>query len=168
MVQQTAWRGHQNFDAFFELKGLGLHVHAAKHHGAAQVGVLGVQLDLLRHLVGQFARGQQNKGAHRVAGRRGRAVFVLHQAVQQRQRERCSFARTGLGGTHHVFAGNDHRNRLGLDRRHGLVAHLGDGAGQRISQLQLGKRHQGRICVQFVRIFGGSWCIQISIQVGHA
>jgi hypothetical protein len=80
-------RGHQHLDAFFQLDGLGLHVHAAKHHGAAQLGVLGVQGNLLCHLIGQFTRGQQHQGAHRMAGRRCRSVFMAHQALQQGRRK---------------------------------------------------------------------------------
>ena len=52
-VQQAARRGHQHFDAFFQFQRLGLHVHAAKHHHAAQVGVFCVELDLLGDLVGE-------------------------------------------------------------------------------------------------------------------
>ena len=85
VVQQAPRRGHQHFDAFFQLDGLGLHVDAAKHHRAAQLGVLGVQRNLLRHLIGQLARGQQHQGAHRVARGRGGAAFVLEQALQERQ-----------------------------------------------------------------------------------
>ena len=57
VVEQSTRCGHQNFDAFFQLDGLGLHVHATKDHGAAHLGVLGVHLDLLGHLIGQFACG---------------------------------------------------------------------------------------------------------------
>ena len=67
MVQQSPRRGDQYFNAFFELCRLRLHVHAAKHHSAAQVGVFGVQADLLGHLDGQFTRGQQHQCTHRVA-----------------------------------------------------------------------------------------------------
>jgi hypothetical protein len=118
----------------FELQRLGLHVHAAEHHGAADVGVLGVELDLLGHLVGQFARGQQHQRAHRMARRRCGAVFVLEQPVQQGQREGGGLSGSGLGGPHHVLTRHDDGNGLGLDRRHGLVAHFGHGARQRLSQ----------------------------------
>ena len=68
VVQQATRCGHQNFNTFFQLDGLGLHVHAAEHHGTAQLGVFGIVLDGLRHLVGQFTRGQQHQGAHGMAG----------------------------------------------------------------------------------------------------
>jgi hypothetical protein len=131
--------GHQHLDAALQLQRLGLHVHAAKHHGAAQVGVLGIELDLLRHLVGQLARGQQHQGAHRVARGRGGGVFMLEQALQQRQRERRRLAGARLGRAHHVLAGQHHGDGLGLDGGHGLVAHFGHGACQRFSQREIGK-----------------------------
>ncbi|MNV39689.1 hypothetical protein D3C71_1312760 [compost metagenome] len=134
VVKQAAWCGHQHFDAFFQLDGLGLHVHAAKHHGAAQLGVLGVQRDLLGDLVGQLARGQQYQGAHRMAGRGCGAAFVLEQALQQGQRESRRLAGAGLGCAHHVLPCEHHRNGLLLDGRHGLVAHFGYGARERFSQ----------------------------------
>ena len=134
MVQQAAGGGHQNFDASFELKGLRLHVHAAKHHRTAHLGVLGVQLDLLRHLIGQFAGGQEHQGADRVTCRRCRGVFVLEQTLEQGQGKGRRFTGTRLGCTHHVFARQNHRNGLGLDGGHGFVAHFGHGTCQRFSQ----------------------------------
>ena len=71
VVKQTARRGDQHLDAFFQLGGLRLHVHAAKHDGAGQVGVFGVELDLFGHLNCQLTGGQQHQRPHRVARRRG-------------------------------------------------------------------------------------------------
>ena len=134
VIQQAAWRGHQHFHTFFQLGGLGLHVHAAKHHCAAQLGVFGIQRHLLGHLVGQLAGGQQHQGTHRMAGGRGGGVFVLHHALQQRQREGSGFAGARLGCTHHIAPLQNHRNGLGLDGGHGFVAHFGHGACQRRGQ----------------------------------
>ncbi len=165
MVQQTSGRCHQNLDAFFEFGSLGLHVNATEDHGAAQVGVLGIQLDLLRHLIGQLARGQQHQGAHRVARGRGRGVFVLEHALQQRQGERCRLAGAGLGRAHHVLAGQHHGNGLGLDRRHALVAHFGHGAGQFVGELELGKSHRGRSVVR--RRWWGGGSVRRDVRVGR-
>ncbi|MNS89475.1 hypothetical protein D3C72_1234900 [compost metagenome] len=104
VVQQTARRGHEHFDALLQLQRLGLHVDAAEHDRAAQVGVLGVQLDLLRDLVGQFTRGQQHQRTHRMPRGRGGGVFVLEHALQQGQRKRRRLAGAGLRGAHHVLA----------------------------------------------------------------
>ena len=134
VVQQTARRGHQHLDALFQLNGLRLHVHAAKNHGAAQLGVFGVQRNLLGHLVGQLTRGQQHQGAHGVTGGRCGTALVLEQALQQGQRERRGLAGAGLGSAHNVLPCEDHGNGLLLDGRHGLVAHFGHGACQRLGQ----------------------------------
>ncbi|MNT29566.1 hypothetical protein D3C72_1653150 [compost metagenome] len=85
MVEQAARCGHQHLHTLLQFDGLGLHVHAAEHHRAAQLGVFGKLGNLLGHLIGQLACGQQHQSAHRVAGRRCRTVFVRHQALQQRQ-----------------------------------------------------------------------------------
>ena len=69
MVKQAARCRHQYFHTFFQLEGLGLHVHAAKNHHAAQLGVLGIQGDLLCNLVCQLAGGQKHQGTHRMACR---------------------------------------------------------------------------------------------------
>ena len=128
VVQQPAWRGHQNLHALFQLGGLWLHVHAAKHNHAAQLRVFRIELDLLGHLIGQFTRGQQHQCAHRVAGWRGGDVFVFQHALQQRQRKGGGLAGAGLGGAHHVTAFQNDRNGLRLDGRHVLVAHFGHSA----------------------------------------
>ena len=137
VVQQPPRGGDQHLNAFFQFQRLGLHVHAAKHHGAAQVGVLGVSRHLLGHLVGQLAGGQQHQGTHGVAGWGGGGVFVLHHALQQGQRESGGFAGARLGGPHHIATRQDHRDGLLLDRGHGFVAHFGHGAGQLGGQLKV-------------------------------
>ena len=131
MVQQTTRRGDQNLDTGFQLNGLRLHVHAAKHHRAADLGVFCVGFNLLGDLISQLARGQQYQSAYWVASRRSGSVFVLQHALNQRERESGRFTSTGLGGAHHVSAFQNHRNRLRLDGGHGFVAHVGDGACQR-------------------------------------
>ena len=79
VVQQAARRGHQHFNAGFELQRLGFHVHAAKHHRRAQVGVLGVGLNGLGNLVGQLACGQQHQRTHRMPRwGRGRVLVREH------------------------------------------------------------------------------------------
>ena len=75
----------------------------------AQLGVLGVGLDVLGDLVGQLARRRQHQRAHRVARRRHARVLVLEHALQQRQREGGGLAGAGLGGAHHVAAGQHDR-----------------------------------------------------------
>ena len=72
----------------FSSDGLGLHVDAAEHHGAAQVGVFAKQLDLLGHLVGQLRVGSSTSA--RTGWRAGDVdAFRAEQTVQQRQCRRC-------------------------------------------------------------------------------
>jgi hypothetical protein len=59
---------------------------------------------------------------------------VLEHALQQGQRERSRLAGAGLGGAHHVAAVQHDGNGLGLNGRHGLVAHFGHGTRQRLGQ----------------------------------
>ena len=131
VIQQPPRGGHQHLNTLFQLGCLGLHVHATKHHRAAQLGVLGVHLDLLCHLVSQLAGGQQNQGAHRVPRRRSRGVLVFEQTLQQRQGKRGGFAGACLRGSHDIAALQYHRNGLRLNGRHALVAHFGHGTRQR-------------------------------------
>ena len=137
VIQQTTGGGHQHFNPSLEFQGLRLHVHATKHHGRAQLGVFGVHLDLLGHLIGQLACRQQHQGPHRMTRWRGGGVFMLEHALQQWQGKRGGFAGAGLRCTHHVLARQHHGNGLGLDGRHGFVTHFGDGFRQTGGQLQL-------------------------------
>ena len=96
VVQQAARRGNQHLDPGFQGQGLWFHVHTPKHHTRPQTGVLGVGFDVVGHLVGQFTRGRQHQGAHRVARRRHAGVFVPQHLLQQRNRERRRLARARL------------------------------------------------------------------------
>mmetsp|Transcript_1230 Transcript_1230/g.3414 ORF Transcript_1230/g.3414 Transcript_1230/m.3414 type:complete len:361 (+) Transcript_1230:963-2045(+) len=69
VVQQAAGRGNQHLDAGLECGRLRLHVHTAEDDDGAQIGVLGVLLDVVGDLVGQLARGRQHQRPHRVTGR---------------------------------------------------------------------------------------------------
>ena len=51
-------------------------------------------------------------------------------ALQQWQRKSGGFTCAGLRGAHDILAGQDHRNGLRLNRRHGFVSHFGDRFGQ--------------------------------------
>ena len=127
MVKQTARRGDQDFNAALQHGRLRLHVDTAENASHAQLRVLGISLDIVGHLVGQFARWRQHQGTHWMAGRRCAGVFMLEHPLQQRDRERRGLAGAGLCRAHHVAAFQNDRNRLGLDRRHHGVAGVGNG-----------------------------------------
>ena len=84
----------------------------------------------------ELAGGRQHEGA---AGRRAVRGGVGEHALDDRQREGGRLAGAGLGRAHHVAALQHHRNRLRLDRRHGLVAHFGHGALNGGGEGQFGK-----------------------------
>ena len=63
-----------------------------------------------------------------------RAAFAGFDVLKDRQQKRRGFSRSGFGLAHHILAGQNDRNRLGLDGGHGLVAHFGYGACQRLGQ----------------------------------
>ena len=121
-----------------ELGRLRLHVDAAVDHRDAQLRMLGVRLDVGRHLVGELARRRDHQRAHRVARRRHAGVLVAQHLVQQRQRERRRLAGARLRRAHHVSPGEHDRDRLRLDRRHQRVALV----GHRL--LELGRQAQRR------------------------
>ncbi len=63
------------------------------------------------------------------------------QALEDRQHERGRLAGSGLGAGHEIAAGEDDRDRLGLDRSGRVVAGIGDGTQQFGPQPELGKGH---------------------------
>ncbi len=77
VVEQPPRRGDQHLDAALQLSGLRLHVDAAEHHRAAQLGVLGVELDLLAPPGRPVRAWAQHQRAHRVPRRRRAGVLVL-------------------------------------------------------------------------------------------
>ena len=164
VVEQAARRGDQHLHAFFQLGGLRLHVDAAENHHRAQLGVLGVGLDVVGHLVGQLAGRREHQCAHGVPRRRHRGRLVLHHLLQQRQRESRRLAGAGLRRTHHVAAFEHQRDRLGLDRRHRRVARIGHRAQQ------FGVQRQGLESLRDGfnhRLLGCGGRIGKGVDVGH-
>ena len=148
MVQQTTRCGHQHFNALFQLSGLAFHVHAAKNNRTVEIGVFGVELDLFGHLHCQLTGRQQHQSTHRVPRGRGRCVFVLHHALQQRQGKSGRLAGAGLRRAHHVTPLQNDRNGLLLNGCHGFVAHFSNGFGQLGGEGKIGKirGHVARYC----------------------
>ena len=143
-VEQAAGRRDEDLDA--AAQGLDLRVHrdAAVDHGRAQRDGPAVGPDALVDLHRQLARGHEDQGAHRVAGRRERGVGVRPQPVEDGQGEGRRLAGAGLGGGEDVAALEDERDGRGLDRGGGGVALLGDGLQQ------IGRQAE--------RVKGQAWC----------
>ena len=119
-VQQTARRGHEDIQAFFDAADLGLHAYAAKDHGGSHVQVLAVIAHRFFHLGCQLTGGAQHQGANH-AGSRGRPAV---EQVQHRQRKGGRLAGAGLGAAEQVTAFKNQRNGLLLDGGGGGVADL--------------------------------------------
>jgi hypothetical protein len=112
VVQQAPGGGHQDFHAFFQLECLRLHVHAAEHHGAAQLVYLAYSLTCSATWSASSRVGSSTKA--RTGWRAGEveAVLVFQHAVQQRQGKGGGLAGTRLGGAHHIAAGASPREWL--------------------------------------------------------
>ena len=98
-----------------------------------------VGLHALLHLRGELARGRDHQRADRPWPGTG---ALAHEALEDRQREAGRLAGAGLGGGHHVAAGERRGNRLGLDRRCGVVALFLEGTKQRGRQAEIMERHR--------------------------
>ena len=65
MVHQAAGRGDQNVDAAVQLFDLFIHCGAADQQRMGQLGIFAVPVEVLRHLIGQFAgRFQHQRAGH--------------------------------------------------------------------------------------------------------
>ena len=126
-------RGHDDVDAALE------HLELVDDRLAAVDGQhLGVELaavlvDGLGDLDGQLAGGHEHEGD-------GLGLGAGHDALEDRQREGRRLAGAGGGLAEQVAAGEDRRDRLGLDRRRLLVAEGGEGAEELGAQAEVGER----------------------------
>ncbi|OFA01229.1 hypothetical protein DUPY_21870 [Duganella phyllosphaerae] len=139
VVEQAARGGDQDVDAVFQLLDLRVDADAAEDYGRVQLGVLAVGAHAFFDLGRQFAgRGQDQgaDGARRAIGREGLADSAGRQQLQQRQGEAGGLAGAGLGACQQVAAVEDGRNGLGLDRRRGGVAGVGNSADDSIGQTE--------------------------------
>ena len=103
-VEQAAWGGHQNIDAFLNTRDLGVHTHTAKNYGGGQLQIFAICAHRLFNLCREFTGRGEHQGAHTVD-----AKFVLGAAthgelVQHGQGKGCGFACAGLGAGKQVLA----------------------------------------------------------------
>jgi len=132
-VQQASWCGHQHIATATQALHLRIDLHATEYHAGRQWQVLAVSGDAFRHLGGQLAGWREYQGADLIVARR----CARAQALQKRQGKAGGFAGTGLGGGHHITAGQDGGNGLGLNRGRGVVATLSHGRLQGITQPEI-------------------------------
>ena len=105
----------------------GQHVHTAQ--------VRRVRLERLAHLQGELARGSEHE--------RLRRLLRQVELREDRQRERGRLAGAGLRRAEHVAPGQQRRNRRGLDRRRGLVAHVAHRLQHGVVEAEIGEGEGG-------------------------
>ncbi len=139
-VQQPSRRGDDDVGAAAQRHHLRIDRHAAEHnrHLDRHRQMRHQPAHRLAHLRRQLARRHQDQAMQLT-----RAVAVLQQRMQQRQRECGSLAGAGLRGAQHILAAQDGGNGSALDRGRLLIADFGHSIEQGGSKAQRGKRHDG-------------------------
>ncbi len=114
MVEQAAWRRHQDVDAARQGLRLLPDRNAAEHHGNGELCVAPIGLEAFGDLARELACRRENEGP---AGSWLRPARIGGgQALQDRQRERRRLAGAGLRDPAKVLAGENLRDGLRLDR----------------------------------------------------
>ena len=134
MVQEPAGGGDQHIDATVNQLVLFAERHAANQQSLGQLGVLGIGLEILGHLSGEFAGWRQHKTA-----RHPGAGAALTQKRNHRQHEACGLAGAGLGDAQYVTALQGVRDGLGLNWGRGFIAGFGNGLKYARVQREVGK-----------------------------
>ena len=142
-VQQAPGRGHHNVGAAAQAHHLRVDGHAAENDGDLQGLALGLGQGAngLTHLRRQLTRRHQHQGL-RSARAHQRALL---QPLQQGQRKRGRFARTGLGGAQHIAPLQRRGNGSQLNGRGRRPGFGGNGTQQGGRQTQGRKWHEKRL-----------------------
>ena len=122
MVQKATGGGNQNIDAPVDQLVLLAKGDAADEQRLGQLGMLGIDVEVFRHLGRKFPRRRQHKAA-----RHPGAGAALTQKRDHRQRKACRFPGAGLGDTQHILALKGVGNGLGLNGGGGFVSGFGNG-----------------------------------------
>ena len=137
-IEEPPRRRHEDVDATGHGAGLRVLVDAAVDHRALEMGVAAVGFEAVVDLPGELARRRENEDPAML--RRGVAT-VVHEPLDERQREGRRLTGAGLRTAEEVAAGEDVRHRLGLDRRRRRVALVGERLEERLGEP---KRREGR------------------------
>src|SRR5204862_3475000 len=111
-VEQTAGGGNHDFDALHDRADLTSHRYTADCQRRGQAHVAAIDIKAFQNLSRQFTRRTEHECA---AGFGLRLDTLLQNPVQDRKRESCGFAGTGLRDAYDVTAGKRERNGLSLD-----------------------------------------------------
>ena len=139
-VQQSARRGDQDVGPPIERPDLARLVHSAEDHRLAEVQVSPVGRETVADLDRQFA----GRGQRQHEGVIGRCLAVVRaEAIEDGDGEGGGLAGARLGTAQHVTSPQCRGNRLGLDRRGGLVLLIGKCLSQGCDEIEVSKCRQG-------------------------
>ena len=134
MVQQPARRGDQHIDAAVDQLVLLAEGNPADQQRLGQAGMLGIDVEVFRHLRRQFPRRAKDQRA-----RHPRPGPATRQPRDHRQGEAGGLAGPGLGDAQHVAAFQRRRDRARLDRGRAVIASFGHGLENFRIELQVRK-----------------------------
>ena len=123
-----------------ELAALLVVVDAAEREPEREPRVLPEDLGVVVDLHRELARRRDDQRARRVAAARRRHLAAQQRGVH-RDQECGGLAGAGLRLAGDVHAGERPRQGLRLDRRAALESGVGDAAGERVRQMQVGERN---------------------------
>ncbi|MCB9533683.1 MAG: hypothetical protein H6698_05120 [Myxococcales bacterium] len=135
---EEATRGRdQDVERLLQLADLRVLVDAAEDDHGADGQVAAVRDEAVADLGGQLARRREDERADaaRAAGRRC-------EVLQHGQRERGGLTGAGLGAAEDIAAGEERRDRLGLDRRRSGVALFVEGGQEGLDEPEVTENGQ--------------------------
>ena len=130
-VHQPARCCHQYVQTLAQLYHLRIDFHTTENHSGLGRNVFAVKIHAVVNLRRQLPGGRQNQGTGAFAGAR-----VFTKALQQRQGETGGFAGAGLGGSHHIPAGKNGGDGLGLNWGRCFITLIGSGTDQLLGQTE--------------------------------
>ncbi len=126
-VYQAARGCDKHVAALLQGVALGVVAHTAHHGNRGMARMLGNGAAHLLYLLGKLAGGgyHQHEGAFAIALAAHATPVGMRKVVQRRQQERRRFACARLGGSQHIAASQNRRNRPSLNRGGRIVAKVG-------------------------------------------
>ena len=159
-VLQATGGSDEDVAAALEFVALRVVAHAA-HHGDARVpGSTGDRSTDLLDLLGELARGRDDEHERALGGNAAASARAGHvrQVVHGGKEEGGRLTRARLSGGENILSVEGMRNRGGLNRSRGGVAHVGDGGENLLGKAEVGERRGrslGRSRIEFGDV-GGS------------
>jgi len=136
-IEQAPGRSHQNLQPARDAADLPVDRHAAdRQFNGERADVPAISAEAVGDLAGQFARRRQHQDARRFALG---PLPLVEEVVEDRQREGCGLAGSGLRDTDDVAALACEWDSLGLDRSGGFIFFLAKRAEDRLCEAEIVK-----------------------------